>query len=51
MREQGLLLRNERGEDEVTNGAILLFGKNTQQYVPQAVIPWASRRNAKTRCC
>jgi hypothetical protein len=38
MREQGLLLRNERGENEVTNGAILLFGKNTQQYVPQAVV-------------
>jgi len=38
MREQGLLLKNERGEDEVTNGAILLFGKNTQRYVPQAVV-------------
>lgn len=38
MREQGLLLRNARGEDEVTYGAILLFGKNTQQYVPQAAV-------------
>lgn len=38
MREQGLLLKNARGEDEVTYGAILLFGKNTQQFVPQAVV-------------
>jgi hypothetical protein len=38
MREQGLLLRNIRGEDDVTYGAILLFGKNTQQFVPQAVV-------------
>jgi hypothetical protein len=38
MREQGLLLRNTRGEDDVTYGAILLFGKNTQQFVPQAVV-------------
>ena len=38
MREQGLLLRNEHGVDEVTYGAILLFGKNSQQYVPQGAV-------------
>ena len=30
MREQGLLVAASPGEDEVTKGAILLFGKNTQ---------------------
>jgi len=38
MREQGLLLRNTQGEDDITYGAILLFGKNTQRFVPQAVV-------------
>src|SRR5579871_3073053 len=38
MREQGLLLRNGSGEDEVTNGAILLFAKNPQRFLPQAVV-------------
>lgn len=38
MREQGLLLKNARGEDEVRYGAILLFGKDTQKLVPQAVV-------------
>lgn len=38
MREQGLLLRNGSGADEVTNGAILLFAKNPQQFLPQAVV-------------
>jgi hypothetical protein len=38
MREQGLLLRNSSGYDEVTNGAILLFAKNPQRFLPQAVV-------------
>lgn len=38
MREQGLLVRDSSGEDAVTNGALLLFGKNPQQFVPQAVV-------------
>ena len=38
MREQGLLLRNGSGEDEVTNGAILLFAKSPQRFLPQAVV-------------
>jgi Putative ATP-dependent DNA helicase recG C-terminal len=38
LREQGLLLTNACGKDEVTYGAILLFGRNTQQFVPQAVV-------------
>jgi hypothetical protein len=38
MREQGLLLRTETGTDKVTYGAILLFGKSTQCFIPQAVI-------------
>ncbi len=38
MREQGLLAGTEAGQDEVTKGAILLFGKNTQAIIPQAVV-------------
>jgi hypothetical protein len=38
MREQGLLLRTESGTDEVTYGAILLFGKAPQVFIPQAVV-------------
>jgi hypothetical protein len=38
MREQGLLLRNNSGVHEITNGAILLFGKNPQRFLPQGVV-------------
>lgn len=38
MREQGLLAKTEVGPHEVTKGAILLFGKNTQSIIPQAVV-------------
>jgi len=38
MREQGLLVKNPHGEDEVTNGAVLLFGQNPQRFLPHAVV-------------
>jgi predicted HTH transcriptional regulator len=38
MREQGLLVGRHSGRDEVTKGAILLFGKTTRAIIPQAVI-------------
>jgi hypothetical protein len=38
LREQGLLVTNHAGVDEVTNGAILLFGKDTQSFLPQSVV-------------
>lgn len=38
MREQGLLLKNESGVDEVTNGSMLMFGKNPQRFLPHAVV-------------
>ena len=38
MREQGLLVANRDGNDEVTNGALLLFGQNPQRFLPQAVV-------------
>lgn len=38
MREQGLLVGTQAGRDEVTKGAILLFGKHTQAIIPQAVV-------------
>jgi hypothetical protein len=34
LREQGLMSVNENGVDEVTNGAILLFGKEPQKFLP-----------------
>jgi len=37
MREQGLLVRGEKG-DSVTAGAVLLFGKNTQSFFPHAAV-------------
>lgn len=37
MREQGLIVVNSRG-DEVTAGALLLFGKRTQDFLPHAVV-------------
>lgn len=38
MREQGLLLTDEEGDDQITNGALLLFGKSPQQFLPQSVV-------------
>jgi len=38
LREQGLLSVDENGVDEVTNGAILLFGKEPQKFLPQSVV-------------
>lgn len=38
MREQGLLLAKEDGEDEITNGAVLLFGKAPQNFLPHSVV-------------
>jgi len=37
MREQGLIIANSSG-DEVTAGALLLFGKRTQDFFPHAVV-------------
>jgi hypothetical protein len=37
MREQGLLVANEQ-LDSVTAGAVLLFGKRTQEFFPHAVV-------------
>lgn len=37
MREQGLLV-HEDGADKITTAAILLFGKNPQDFFPQAVV-------------
>lgn len=37
MREQGLIIHNEKG-DAVTAGALLLFGKQPQQFFPHAVV-------------
>lgn len=37
MREQGLIVANS-GRDKVTAGALLLFGKRTQEYFPHAVV-------------
>lgn len=37
MREQGLVVTND-GRDEVTTGALLLFGKRTQDFFPHAVV-------------
>jgi len=37
MREQGLIVPNS-GSDKVTAGALLLFGKRTQDFFPQAVV-------------
>lgn len=37
MREQGLV-ESQSGKDKVTAGAILLFGKHTQEFFPQAVV-------------
>ncbi len=37
MREQGLLVRKDQ-RDEVTAGALLLFGKDTQAFFPHAVV-------------
>ena len=38
MREQGLLIANPDGEERVSNAAILLFGNDTQKFMPQAVV-------------
>ena len=38
MREQGLLIPTRTGEASVSNAAVLLFGKDTQKYLPQAVV-------------
>jgi hypothetical protein len=38
MREQGLLLPNTGGLEKVSNAAMLLFGKDTQRFLPQAVV-------------
>jgi SIR2-like domain len=37
MREQGLVVPNENG-DSVTAGALLLFGRRTQEFFPHAVV-------------
>jgi hypothetical protein len=37
LREQGLLIHKD-GKDEITNGALLLFGKAPHSFFPQAVI-------------
>ncbi len=37
MREQGLIVVNS-GSDKITAGALLLFGKRTQDFFPQAVV-------------
>jgi hypothetical protein len=37
MREQGLIVANS-GSDQVTAGALLLFGKRTQDFFPHAVV-------------
>jgi hypothetical protein len=37
MREQGLIVANS-GNDQVTAGALLLFGKRTQDFFPHAVV-------------
>jgi hypothetical protein len=37
MREQGLIVANS-GSDQVTSGALLLFGKRTQDFFPHAVV-------------
>jgi hypothetical protein len=38
MREQGLLISGEDGQDKISNAAILLFGLETQRFLPQAVV-------------
>jgi predicted HTH transcriptional regulator len=38
MREQGLLVPDTQGRNQVTNAAILLFGGDTQRFLPQAVV-------------
>jgi hypothetical protein len=38
LREQGLLLANGNGQYEITNGAVLLFGKSPQDFLPQSVV-------------
>ena len=38
LREQGLLIPGDDGQDRVSNAAILLFGLETQRFLPQAVV-------------
>jgi len=38
MKEQGLLSRDSEGNEHITNGAMLLFGREPQKFIPQAVV-------------
>jgi hypothetical protein len=38
LQEQGLVITDNAGSTEITNGAVLLFGKDPQAFLPQSVV-------------